>query len=459
VNLADVIRGPWCITDEAYATIREVYDRKLRGEKADLADIEARLGRPLDNQRSESFDLEDGIATIRLEGILAKRMNLFTAISGGTSTEIFRDQVARAKASPDVRGAILYIDSPGGTADGTQLAANEVLAFRDVKPIVTVAGGMIASAAYWIGSAATHVFLEDETTLAGSIGAKGQHIDRSQADAKEGIVRTELIAGRYKGVGSDTRPLSDDDRAILEARLADMYTVFVDAVARNLGRSPADVVATIAEGRVFLGRHAVDVGLAHGIATLAQVRQRMIAGEFNVRGPAKPVAQGEKNRMDIATLKAQHPDLFAQIDSEAFARGKQEGETAGRALGAKAELERILGVEAQALPGHEQLIATLKADGKTTGAEAAVQVLAAEKKKLGGKLEALTEDAKEPAKVQQTVPGQRTQDAPKGSIEEQCKHAWENDPKVQAEFTSLAAYTAFRKAEASGGLRLVSRAS
>lgn len=85
--------------------------------------------------------------------------------------------------------------------------------------------------------------------------------------------------------------------------------------------------------------------------------------------------------MDVQKLKAEHPDVAEALINE------------GKQIGATAERERIQAVEAQAMPGHEALIATLKFDGKTSGPEAAVQVLAAEKAKKGDHLAALRADA------------------------------------------------------------------
>ena len=85
--------------------------------------------------------------------------------------------------------------------------------------------------------------------------------------------------------------------------------------------------------------------------------------------------------MDVQKLKAEHPDVAEALINE------------GREAGATAERERIQAVEAQSMPGHEALIATLKFDGKTSGPEAAVQVLAAEKAKKGDALANLRADA------------------------------------------------------------------
>jgi hypothetical protein len=110
----------------------------------------------------------------------------------------------------------------------------------------------------------------------------------------------------------------------------------------------------------------------------------------------------------VETFKAAYPELHAQIDSAAYQRGLAEGESKGRSegmvSGAEAERKRIQDVEAQLLPGHEALIAQLKGDGKTTGAEAAVQVINADRVLRETKLKSFQEDKTAKA-VAQVDPG------------------------------------------------------
>jgi hypothetical protein len=109
----------------------------------------------------------------------------------------------------------------------------------------------------------------------------------------------------------------------------------------------------------------------------------------------------------VETFKAAYPELYAQIDSQSFQRGLQEGMEKGKkegfASGADAERQRIQDVEGQLIAGHETLINTLKFDGKTTGPEAAVQVLEAERKLRTKKAEDFEIDNK--GKVKNPDPG------------------------------------------------------
>ena len=116
--------------------------------------------------------------------------------------------------------------------------------------------------------------------------------------------------------------------------------------------------------------------------------------------------------MDINDFKSKYPDLynavfdqgkvaasdekFARGEAEGFEKGRAEAQDKAKADGAKAERERIQSVEAQLIPGHEALIQDMKFDGKTTGEQAAVKILAAEKTLREGVLDKLDKDAPKP---------------------------------------------------------------
>lgn len=111
------------------------------------------------------------------------------------------------------------------------------------------------------------------------------------------------------------------------------------------------------------------------------------------------------------------------------------------------------------MPGHEALIATLKADGKTTAPEAALQVLAAEKAVLGAKAGALRADAP-PALPNAAAPAQESAAGAESSLplEDRCKAIWERDPKVRADYLTLDGYTAATRAIEAGRVRVLGRA-
>jgi signal peptide peptidase SppA len=402
--LYDVVSAPWAITPEMFSEVQGIYARHCRGEKLDLHTLEARVGAPLGNVRQPLL-VENGVAVISIEGVIAKRANLFMRISGGTSTQIIADQFAQALEDPAVRAIVLAIDSPGGTVDGTQALADQIYAARGQKPIVAVADGIMASAAYWIGSAADRVYISGDTTQVGSIGVITTHVDMSARDMQAGVRVTEIKAGKYKQAGSSNAPLGMAEKDTLQAAVDQVYGVFLVAVARHRGVDVETAQQNMADGRVFMGRNAIEAGLVDGVATLDQLVAQAASGtavpsaipQAALAGVAQQAINNDgdvaMDKLTVDKVRAEAPDVAQAIHAEGLAEGKALGIALGTAEGAKAERERIQAIEALARAGHEALIKEMKFDGKTTGPEAAVRILAAIDAQNAQRLKDLREDA------------------------------------------------------------------
>lgn len=416
MRLIDIVSAPWMITPDMFAEVQGIYARHVRGEKIDLSNLEARIGKPLNNVPTE-YEMIDGVAVISLQGVLAKRMNLFMHISGGTSTQIAGGQLRQAAQDPAVQSIVLHIDSPGGTCDGTQELASIVREIAAQKPLVAVADGLMASAAYWIGSAASKVYITSDTTYVGSIGVVATHVDYSAANERAGIKTTEITAGRYKRIASDVAPLSREGREVLQAEVDQIYSLFVDEVAKNRGVSVETVLKNMADGRLFIGQKAVAAGLVDGVAALSAVITQAAAGQFaaNLRltgngGVPRTVEQtnGEvPMTLTIEQVKKEHPDVAKALAAEGFSAGRDEGLAAGRAAGivegADQERARIKGVLSKSAAGHEKLVQDLAFDGKTSPDQAASHVLEAINTKNAQRLEDTKADAAEAKVVASTV--------------------------------------------------------
>lgn len=453
MRLIDVLTSPWAIVPDKLSEIISIYDTHLRGEKIDIDQIEARTGEPLKRKEQEAYIVQDGVALIGIDGVVAKKMNLFTRISGGASTQMLVSSIDKARNDPSVKSALLVIDSPGGTVDGTSDAADAVRRFRDEKPIVALADGLMASAAYWIGSAATAVYAANSTTAIGSIGVVASHVDMSEYEKKIGVKTTEIYAGKYKRIASDRAPLSDEGRATIQEHVDYLYSIFVEAVAQNRGVSVEAVLENMADGRIFVGQRAVDAGLVDGVSTMSALMAQLVAGHFG-RKTGAGVAQSKQKEQAMLTkeiVAQEHPEI-----AEAF---RAEGMAAGIEKGAQQERQRIKDVEEQALLGHDALIAKLKFDGKTTGPEAAVQVLAAERSKNANRLDSLRQSVASPVQASMTAEIVGKQKGADGlSPEEKAERSWNNDADLRAEFSgNKAAYLAFCKADSDGKVRILGR--
>jgi signal peptide peptidase SppA len=450
MKLLDIISGPWAIDPAKLGEIREIYATHLRGEKIDIAGVEKRLGRPLEN-RPAGYEVVGGVAVLPMVGVSAKRMNLMTQISGGVSTELAARDLRAAASDPGVNSIILHIDSPGGTVDGTQTLAQLVSDVDRQKPVIALASGMMASAAYWYGSAARKVYIEDATTQVGSIGVVASHVDVSGAEAAAGMRTTEIVAGKYKRIASQYGPLTPEGRETIQDQVDYLYSLFVQAVADNRGVPVEQVLSDMADGRVFVGQQAVRAGLVDGVSTLDALIADLSRGNVSAGRALTAVASNQP------TLEAKLPITREQIAAEApellqalIAEGVQQGATA--------EIQRIQSVMAQSMPGHEALVNALAFDGKTTGPEAAVAIIAAEKQASKRASADLAADAPQPVPQAATpafdapMPEDQLANLP---IEKRCEAQWNSDATLHREFSSLGAYVAFVRHSEAGTARIL----
>lgn len=480
MKLIDLINSPWAIIPERLIEMQGIYTTHLRGDKIDIAALEARLGRPLANEQQEYVVRDGGIAVLPIEGVIAPKANLFTKISGGFSAQMGVKQIESAIADSRVKGLVLQIDSPGGSVFGTPELGAAVRELAKTKPIVAVTDGMMASAAYWIGSAANAVYASGPTVQVGSIGVVTSH-----SVAASGGQVTEITAGRYKRIASPYKPLSEEGAAYLQSQVDHLYAVFVDAVAEQRGVSAADVLQHMADGRIFIGQQAMDAGLIDGFATLDDIveqmatdparfaarRKAVVASAGNPRATSAGVQSSGATPSEPVLLEPKTSEsgenLMPPITREQLAADAPEVLATVLAEGRDSERTRIQSVLAQNLPGHDALVESLAFDGKTTGPEAAAAVLAAERSARQAQAKAIASEAPTvvPIKPGATVlpsaaelaAAQAKADA-NLPVEERCKAKWDADAGVRSEFSSLAAYTAYAKAEESGQARILKRA-
>jgi ClpP class serine protease len=291
-----------------------------------------------------------------------------------------------------------------------------------------VALGTIASAAYWIGAAADELYLASDTTQVGSIGVVATHVDVSQAEHQAGYKTTSVAAGKYKCIASQYAPLTQEGRASMQDMVDHVYTAFVHDVATFRRRSIETVLQDMADGKIFLGSKALEVGLADGFAQEEDVLSALQQGRtrsIGKRAAGSAGRQQEERRMNAEQmmqtltaeqLKSGNPELAAALVAEGhaaglaegrtqgldesraagYAKGQAEGLEEGRKAGADDERQRIRDIEGNALPGHAALVESMKWDGQTTGAQAAVKVLQAEKESRGIHLEQLKRDVLDP---------------------------------------------------------------
>ena len=264
----------WSIDAGAFEMITAIRDRRvLEGTRLELTEIRARTGRESAQPRQQ-LQTSGVVGIIPVHGAIFPRANMLTEVSATASADVIGREVDRAVADPDIRAIVLDVDSPGGAVFGIEELARRLHAARRIKPLVAVANYSATSAAYWLASQASEVCLS-QTGQVGAIGVFAEHVDHSQAEAREGRRTTLVRAGRYKAEDHPSQPLTADARKAWQARVNAYYDLFVKAVARGRGAALADVRSGYGEGRVLVGPAALRAGLADRLETLAEVVGRL----------------------------------------------------------------------------------------------------------------------------------------------------------------------------------------
>lgn len=252
---------PWLIQSEWLQTILSIAQGM-----GDPEALQTKVGRPLDNART--VRMVDGVAVIPITGPIFRYANLFTEISGATSTQVLATDIRAALDNPYVSGIALDINSPGGEATGINELAAMVYRARSTKPVIAYAGGSMASGAYWIGAAASEVVI-DATAIVGSIGVVMSYLDTSKRDEKSDVRRVDVVSSASPDKRLD--PNTDAGRAKVQEMVDALADVFVGSVAKYRGVSVEHVTTKFGRGGVLVGAAAKAAGMADRIGSLDSV--------------------------------------------------------------------------------------------------------------------------------------------------------------------------------------------
>lgn len=211
---------------------------------------------------------EDKIALVPLSGLIfqeAEPLGPFSATRFITPANV-RGYLQKAKSDPRVKGVILQINSPGGSAVASAEIWEEIRNFE--KPVVVLLGDTAASGGYFIASAGDAI-VASPSTLTGSIGVLVEIYNLSDLYKKLGVKLEIYKKGKFKDLLSEARERTEEEKEMLDRLLSDAYEVFLEKVAegRRMGK---EEVARIAEGRIYSGKEAYRLGLVDRLGGLKE---------------------------------------------------------------------------------------------------------------------------------------------------------------------------------------------
>jgi signal peptide peptidase SppA len=293
---------PWAILPQTLDKIVEIV--RLRASGGRLSDEEIRL-RIAGATTAPTARATGQVQVIPVFGVISHRMNMFTAMSGGTSTELLGAQLQDALSNAKTSAILLDIDSPGGSVQGIQELADAIYAARGKKQLIASVNATCASAAYWLATQCDQIVVTPSGQV-GSIGVIAIHEDLTKQAAMLGVKVTYVTAGKFKGEGQPFVALTDEARAAIQELVDGYYAAFVEAVARGRSVTTDAVLSGFGEGRVVSAVEALKLDMVDRIETMEQALARL---------------SGQTPRLAVAASRPDTAQLAASAVQDALQAG------------------------------------------------------------------------------------------------------------------------------------------
>lgn len=237
--------NPWLITQECFQAFYEALEYCIEIDESDDSEMQA-------------YE-DNGVGVVKIHGTIMRNVNAKVAkFFGITDTMVLQEQIMNFMDDPRISHILLDVDSGGGSVTGVQETAELIAQANREKPVYAICEGMMASAAYWMGSQARAI-IASKSSKVGSIGVYLPVLDSSEMYKSQGI-HVELIKNKeatYKGAGFDGTSLTEEQRENLQDMVQTIYEEFSTSVKMARPQIKKEAM----QGQVFLGSRAKGMGL------------------------------------------------------------------------------------------------------------------------------------------------------------------------------------------------------
>jgi protease-4 len=199
--------------------------------------------------------VRDAIAVVYAEGEIVDGQGDPGQVGG----DRFAAKLRELRLDDSVKAVVLRVNSPGGSVIASEAIGREIHLIRAKKPVIVSMGAYAASGGYWIAADSDRIFAEP-TTITGSIGVFGLQFDVQKLLGNWGVTFDRVKTGKFADAETITRPKTDQELAIIQKQVDWYYDQFVQRVAAGR-KLPAARVEDLAQGRVWSGKAARDIGL------------------------------------------------------------------------------------------------------------------------------------------------------------------------------------------------------
>lgn len=256
---ARVAREIWAVKPEVFQAIHSAV---FHGQTFAMPMPEP-PGEDYDEGEQDDFSAAIGAGATRVIpvfGILGKHLDSMEMMCGGCSVDKTSAQLTAADKDPDCSRIVLAFHSPGGTITGIPELAAKIRDIGTRKPVAAFTDGMCCSAALWLASACDAFFVAPSASV-GSVGVFSLILDESRKMEMEGVKVQAISDGKYKLTGAPFKPLSDEEKSMLQARVDAIGTQFRAALTASRTIAAEDM-----QGQSFTGEEAVAKGFADALA-------------------------------------------------------------------------------------------------------------------------------------------------------------------------------------------------
>jgi ClpP class serine protease len=259
----------------------------------DALQMLAGIGGPKEARSADPIR-EGATVIVPVYGLIAPRG---TYAGTGTYSDVLAARMREFAADAKVGAIVLDLRSPGGLVYGTAEAGDAIFEARQAKPVIAVANPYSFSACHWLGTQATAYYATTSGEI-GSVGVRSGHTDVSGFEDKIGMKTTLVASSPDKIAGHPYGPLSDEDRAEIQASVDESNQAFVAAIARGRGIRASDVAGIHGSGKCFSATAAAANGAIDGVMTL-----RDVVAKFG----------SSRARLDLMRRKAAVSEMAAAI--------------------------------------------------------------------------------------------------------------------------------------------------
>lgn len=336
----------WLLAAEVRNAIEQARASGLTPPLQAQVEYEARFGAG-GPDGSRILGVAGDVAEVRVAGVITKAPDLLAMLFGGGNTtwpEIVA-ALASADADPDIKRIELRIDSPGGSVDGMFDAIAALQAVK--KPTRAVVHNVAASAAYGFASQADEVVAANRAARIGSVGIiAGYQIDPT-------VVKVTSTAAPNKNPDVTT----EEGRAVVREELDALHALFVESIAAGRKTTPEKVNAEYGQGATLLADEALKRGMIDAVAGTKPLQ--LVKPATTTRAATAE----QENIMDLSTLKAQYPAVYAEAVGEGVAK-ERDRVSAHLVMGeASGDMKTAIG----AVKDGSEMTATLQASYMAAG--------------------------------------------------------------------------------------------